>query len=417
MTNNYIDSTINTTLNMINGDTAEVTSNGKIDVLGPYEAIDITNATSNSFILNNNIIRSSGPYTIYFFGSQFGTLTNNDLIDNTNVNGIFIEGNTTINNIINNNAGFIYGQSGSAIVLDNITNDTNTINNLTNFGKILSRTLGVSSINCIGDSKIINLNNLQKELTYKGNLPINYNIVINSISNYGSLEGTNSISGTLKFGIYPSSSLQSGMYLNVLTGLKNTNVDPTTRSGIFNTYYNWNLVLRDNNEEARIWDLFVNALNPACIEQVGGPNPPRLWSREEINCSVTMEYSQYQLDMRRKAEVLQYKANSAHLTKKQQWSQNVRGAGPNAKKVWANQNVYGSNPNVQNLPRVGNTLILPCVNNNGIICSPSNASDVPGPNIELCYNPNIPLINYKVRRTYLAGGTKFPQLGGGTKPL
>ena len=176
--------------------------------------------------------------------------------------------------------------------------------------------------------------------------------------------------------------------------------------------------MRDNNEEVGIWDLVVNALNPACVEQIGGPQPPRLWSRDIGDCVIpTAQVTQYDLDMRRKAEILKYKANSAQLTKKQQWAQNVRGAGPNGKQVWANQNVYGSNPNTQKLTRIGNTLQLPCVNNNGITCSPSNASDVPGPNIQLCYNPNIPLVNYKVQRTYLAGGTKWPQLGGGPKPV
>lgn len=44
-----------------------------------------------------------------------------------------------------------------------------------------------------------------------------------------------------------------------------------------------------------------------------------------------------------------------------------------------------------------------------IICQPSAASDVPGNSI-LCYDPSVPLVNYiNPRRTYLAGGTKWPQ--------
>ena len=145
------------------------------------------------------------------------------------------------------------------------------------------------------------------------------------------------------------------------------------------------------------------AENAACYQQPGGPQPPRLWSRWDNMCfngSTT-------LDMRRKAEILKYKANSAQLTRKQTWSQTVNGGGPLGKKVWANQNVLGSNPNVNNMPYgPGNTLLcnVPLQQ-----CSPSTSCDVPGPTIPICDDPNVPLTNYIVRRTYLAGGTKFPQ--------
>ena len=44
-----------------------------------------------------------------------------------------------------------------------------------------------------------------------------------------------------------------------------------------------------------------------------------------------------------------------------------------------------------------------------IICEPSSASDVPG-NSVLCYDPSVPLVNYlPPQRTFLAGGTKWPQ--------
>jgi hypothetical protein len=155
----------------------------------------------------------------------------------------------------------------------------------------------------------------------------------------------------------------------------------------------------------------MTELNPqtaACTSQVGGPQPPRLWSRGTLSCfPVSNTITQNDLDMRRKAEILKYKDNSANLTKKQKWSQMVRGNGPLAKKVWANQNILGSNPNIYNLPLgAGNTLVC---NTEPIRCSPSTACDVPGPQILLCDDPNVPLVNYIVQRTYLAGGTKFPQ--------
>jgi hypothetical protein len=49
------------------------------------------------------------------------------------------------------------------------------------------------------------------------------------------------------------------------------------------------------------------------------------------------------------------------------------------------------------------------INKNTVICEPSSSSDVPGNSI-LCYDPAVPLVNYlPPPRTYLAGGTKWPQ--------
>jgi 6-phosphogluconolactonase (cycloisomerase 2 family) len=46
---------------------------------------------------------------------------------------------------------------------------------------------------------------------------------------------------------------------------------------------------------------------------------------------------------------------------------------------------------------------------NNVKCEPSSSSDVPGNSI-LCYDPAVPLVNYlPPPRTYLAGGTKWPQ--------
>ena len=111
--------------------------------------------------------------------------------------------------------------------------------------------------------------------------------------------------------------------------------------------------------------------------------------------------------MRRKAEILKYKNNSSGLTKNQYWSLIVQGKGPYAKRVWANQNDLGSNPNISGLNSQGNTIIC---NTNPVICSPTSASDVPGPVTTLCYNPKIPLIGYgQPNRTRVNIGFKWPQ--------
>ena len=111
--------------------------------------------------------------------------------------------------------------------------------------------------------------------------------------------------------------------------------------------------------------------------------------------------------MRRKAEVLKYKNNSAGFTKNQNFSLAVQGNGPYAKRAWANQNDLGSNPNSSGLP-VQNTTII--CNSNGIVCAPTSSSDVPGPVMTLCYDPTIPLIGYnQPNRTRVNIGFKWPQ--------
>jgi hypothetical protein len=91
------------------------------------------------------------------------------------------------------------------------------------------------------------------------------------------------------------------------------------------------------------------------------------------------QYTQYELDMRRKAEILQYKATNKNtmqnnLTKSQIYSQIVNGT-------------YQVNPVTNNCP-------------NTIISRPTYYSDVPGPAQNLYLNPEIPLYNLQVTREY-----------------
>jgi hypothetical protein len=118
--------------------------------------------------------------------------------------------------------------------------------------------------------------------------------------------------------------------------------------------------------------------------------------------------TQEDLNMRRKAEILQYKKNNSNMSKKQLWARTIKGHGPNRNRTWATQSADGTytNPNMDNLARSGFTLRCPGRPNN---CAPTTNSDVPGKQMLLCMRPDIPLTNYIVNRTYLAGGTKWPQ--------
>ena len=146
------------------------------------------------------------------------------------------------------------------------------------------------------------------------------------------------------------------------------------------------------------------------------PVPPRVWTRlngsDCPNCAsnygyeacanAVPPYSTYELDQRRKAEILRHKNNSAQMSKAQHYSMASRNA-LTRKKSWANL------PETQ-IPIDGvlRTVSLQCRNQPAIRCSLTSGSDVPGPVIQLCFNPQIPLYNYKMQVTYPSGGTKWP---------
>lgn len=133
--------------------------------------------------------------------------------------------------------------------------------------------------------------------------------------------------------------------------------------------------------------------------------PP--WSRGDLVC-IGNNFSQYQLNMRRKAEILQYKSNQNNLTKKQLWSMLNKGE-LYRKKTWATQGIYSSNPNTNKLTLIGNNLVC---NPNSVfqpIINPSYASDVPGTPIGLYLDPVVPLTSYKPQVVYSSGGDKYPQ--------
>lgn len=154
------------------------------------------------------------------------------------------------------------------------------------------------------------------------------------------------------------------------------------------------------------------------------PNPPfdgseRPWSRARGFQSLNT-FTNDQLNMRRKAEILKYKNNDANLSKKQIYSRRARGIGVE-QKSWASQPFISgntsiifdnksinsnTNPNIRNLKRIENILICPSKKNP--ICNPASNSDVPG-NKELCYDKSVPLVGYNEEISYSNIGTKWPQ--------
>jgi len=131
------------------------------------------------------------------------------------------------------------------------------------------------------------------------------------------------------------------------------------------------------------------------------PIPPRVWSRVENPCvfivpgsnyelafipltgqTVSQAQADYETKQIYKGNILQYKGNSARLTKTQKYSQLARMAGPNRTKVFATQSQTYSNPNTTGLLRQNfNTYPFP----NQIVGAPNNISGpfaygIPNPN-------------------------------------
>ena len=173
------------------------------------------------------------------------------------------------------------------------------------------------------------------------------------------------------------------------------------------------------------------------------PIPPRVWSRVQNQCTyvepdstykqayipltnqvVSQAQADYEMKQIYKGNILQYKANSARLTKSQKYSQLARCNGPNRTKVFATQTQTYTNPNTTGLLRanfiqttqssnipnlfdcssnifqdggilVCGTYANPCTGEiykqsipTSSSCNPASASNVPGPSF-LCWNNKI----------------------------
>ena len=269
-------------------------NNGTITTSGDY-AID-NDGTIGTFNNSGTIFSFNSIGT---WGS-IGTFTNSGSITATGLGagGIYNGGPGTITNFTNTSSGILTGTNdyGQGFSIDgditNLTNhgtisasgsggtgignwQTGTIGTLTNTGTISATGDGVLNLGTIGTitntgtisstngfgilnvpadywefgdpavtGTITTLNNSQGAgnvagaLTFAGTLPTNYNIMINSPSNYGQLDVASENSwGTTTFGIYnggsSSQGVSAGNYLAVLQGLPSGGLNNT--SGTYGT--------------------------------------------------------------------------------------------------------------------------------------------------------------------------------------
>ena len=204
-----------------------------------YFGYGILNSDTINTLTNSGTI-SAGDIGYGILNSDtITTLTNAGTISagSGGVGGVGIYNPGTITTL--NNSGTISaGESGFGIYNDG------TIESLTNSGTISGGDGGTG----IGNSGTIsNLNNAQggngsssstTALTYGGNLPTNYNIIINSATHYGQLAVTDPVGAITNFGIYGAPLITSRTYSSVLSG---TALPTGTSSGAYDNM-TWALV-------------------------------------------------------------------------------------------------------------------------------------------------------------------------------
>ena len=209
------------------------------------------------------------------------------------------------------------------------------------------------------------------------------------------------------------------------------------------------------------------------------PDPTRVWSRVQNACTyntnnnnynniynaltgnqTTFQQANYEKQLFNKGNILQYKSNSAGLTKQQKYAQLAKGGGPNRTKSYASQSQTHTNPNTTNMSRVkyetfkvdnlivgkpnnisgpfkynvqnpdgcydnsvksGGNLVCgtqtnPCTGeiikentSKSVVCNMSYCSDVPGSPTELCWDNRINTFYPRQKYTMNNSGNKFPQ--------
>ena len=201
-----------------------------------------------------------------------------DSSDITINSGVTISGVGDYDWTLNNSSGTTWDLASTAQLDDAVNTGTNT--SLNNLGTITALATGangilnqgtfttlinrglVTSDSAFGISNtgtITTLNNLQgassSALTYDGKLPTNYNVIVNSTSDYGKTVFS-SVSGKTTFGVDSTSTLESDTtYSSVISGLTNSDIAAgTSGSQVSGSIRKeWTLT----NSSGNLWDLVV----------------------------------------------------------------------------------------------------------------------------------------------------------------
>ena len=232
----------------------------------------ICEISSSGLTITNTGTLAAGSSYLINDGSSSGSFTNNGLVNLSSSYAMQLDQgsfNFTNTGIINATANYVIWINGATIgtflnsgTIDGSTSgyplrfESGSIGTFTNSGSI---SYGSSTISLDGSLTIGTLNNAQgasssalKFSAFERTLPTNYNIIINSASDFGKLDWA-SPSGSTTFGIYSGSTVAAGRYTSVITGLSAGSFTGA-RSGTYGGY-NWVL----DNVSGSIWDLVFSS--------------------------------------------------------------------------------------------------------------------------------------------------------------
>ncbi|MBU3594960.1 autotransporter domain-containing protein [Polynucleobacter sp. 86C-FISCH] len=216
--------------------------------------------------------------------ASIGTINNSGSINGGQDAGILVGTGNTINVINNNSGGDIRAGACNGLTCYNSIRNWGTINEINNLGNIAGSTgFGFTGYGIENNGLIKTINNAQSNLTYTGVLPTNYNIIINSASNYGKTTFSNVSGGPLTFGFGSGSAIsRSGTYADVLSGLTAQNLANTSGSlggGIVLTQ--WVL----SNSSGTNWSLTTTPGTPVA------PSVPNSFAATKLAAALTVAYS------------------------------------------------------------------------------------------------------------------------------
>ena len=271
------DLTINQGVNLSNTasfyfkSTGSLINNGSISNTAPGD-IALILGNGGSLISITSIVNSSTG-TIAAPGGQSGVQTFNSVTISSFLNdgtigtgaqyGFYGQSANTINSFVNNGT-----LSGSLYGLKMVSDGQ--IGTLTNSGTIDDIEIFFNEESSGSPTIIDTLNNLQGKstsdiLNYDGRVPNNYNIIINSTSDYGQIKFT-TISSTTNFGVYSTSSIDtSATYSSVIDGLTSAELNNTTTGTVTlsGTSYIWTLTDADSD---LVWDLNFASSGPSAAD-------------------------------------------------------------------------------------------------------------------------------------------------------
>jgi hypothetical protein len=283
-----------------NSDSNTTTITGNISATG--DGVHMNGADSNTTTITGNItagseglyLRSSDSnvlnYTgtlaadadaIYLNAADSNTFNLSGAIstDGSSTHGVSLIGGSVNNTVSLASGSTISGTGSSSSGIKLVSSSSLTA--LTNLGTISGTDYGIN----VSSSSITTFNNRQSGLTYNGVLPTNYNIVVNSTSDYGRTVFS-SVSGSTTFGIYTGSVLaEETTYTSVVDGLTSSNI--VAESGTYTDSgktYAWTL----NNVSANLWDLVIG-LCDGCAPSAESTLSSIRSSRD----SITSQFSSY----------------------------------------------------------------------------------------------------------------------------